>query len=64
MRNVNVDKPTDKPVDGTGFILTMRNVNLQIHSSHYTLHNCFILTMRNVNNGNQALSGYEYKVLY
>ena len=27
MRNVNVDKPTDKPVDGTGFILTMRNVN-------------------------------------
>ena len=27
MRNVNVDGSDSKPVDGAGFILTMRNVN-------------------------------------
>ena len=39
MRNVNNDKPIDKPVDGTGFILTMRNVNLTVGFLFVIIHN-------------------------
>ena len=49
MRNVNEGTPVRVSKSGTGFILTMRNVNLQIYCFFLLSMVCFILTMRNVN---------------